>query len=67
MNCHISKEIFDKVVAFVALIILLPIFLVAVLIEIDSKCPVFFMQQNAPYSLCRKRRERAGKALNLLV
>jgi len=59
MNRHISKEIFDKVVALIALIILLPIFLVvAVLIKIDSKGPVFFMQ------------ERAGKrekALTLLV
>jgi lipopolysaccharide/colanic/teichoic acid biosynthesis glycosyltransferase len=40
------KEIFDKVVAFIALIILLPLFLiVAVLIKIDSKGPVFFMQE----------------------
>jgi len=55
----IAKEIFDKVVAFIALIILLPLFLVvAILIKIDSRGPVFFIQ------------ERAGKrekALNLLV
>jgi len=55
----IFKYLFDKVVALIALIILLPIFLVmAVLIKIDSKGPVFFMQ------------ERAGKRekdLNLLV
>jgi len=48
MNRHIIKEIFDKVVAFIALIILLPLFLVvAVLIKIDSKGPVFFMQERA--------------------
>ena len=42
----LSKEIFDKVVAFIALIILSPLFLiVAVLIKIDSKGPVFFMQE----------------------
>jgi undecaprenyl phosphate N,N'-diacetylbacillosamine 1-phosphate transferase len=40
------KEIFDRVVAFVALIILLPIFLVVVLlIKIDSMGPVFFLQE----------------------
>ena len=39
------KEIFDRVVAFIALVILLPLFLVvAVLIKIDSKGPVFFLQ-----------------------
>jgi len=44
----IVKETFDKVVAFIALIILLPLFLVvAVLIKIDSKGPVFFMQERA--------------------
>jgi len=48
MNHHIIKEIFDKVVAFIALIILSPLFLVvAVLIKIDSKGPVFFMQERA--------------------
>ncbi|MEA2015809.1 MAG: sugar transferase [Actinomycetota bacterium] len=42
----IMKKIFDKVVAFIALIILSPLFLiVAVLIKIDSKGPVFFMQE----------------------
>jgi len=47
MRRHIIiKEIFDKVVAFIALIILSPLFLVvAVLIKIDSKGPVFFMQE----------------------
>jgi len=45
---YFLKEIFDKVVAFIALIILLPLFLVvAVLIKIDSKGPVFFMQERA--------------------
>ena len=44
----IVKEIFDKVVALIALIILFPLFLVvAVLIKIDSKGPVFFMQERA--------------------
>jgi len=44
----IVKEIFDKVVALIALIILSPLFLiVAVLIKIDSKGPVFFMQERA--------------------
>jgi len=48
MKNFVIKEIFDKVVAFIALIILLPIFLVvAVLIKIDSKGPVFFMQERA--------------------
>jgi len=59
MNCLLIKEIFDKVVALIALVILLPLFLiVAVLVKIDSKGPVFFMQ------------ERAGKRekdLNILV
>ncbi|MGC8576106.1 MAG: sugar transferase [Caldisericum sp.] len=40
------KEIFDKVVSFFALIILLPLFLfVAILIKLDSKGPVFFLQE----------------------
>jgi len=42
----IAKEIFDKIVSFVALIVLLPIFLVvALLIKLDSKGPVFFLQE----------------------
>jgi lipopolysaccharide/colanic/teichoic acid biosynthesis glycosyltransferase len=42
----IAKEIFDKIVSFVTLIVLLPIFLVvALLIKIDSKGPVFFLQE----------------------
>jgi len=44
----IVKEIFDKVVALIALIILSPLFLiVVVLIKIGSKGPVFFMQERA--------------------
>jgi len=44
----IVKTIFDKVVTLIALIILLPLFLVVtVLIKIDSKGPVFFMQGKA--------------------
>jgi lipopolysaccharide/colanic/teichoic acid biosynthesis glycosyltransferase len=42
----LAKEIFDKIVSFVALIVLLPIFLiVAILIKIDSMGPVFFLQE----------------------
>jgi undecaprenyl phosphate N,N'-diacetylbacillosamine 1-phosphate transferase len=42
----VAKEIFDKVVALIALIILSPLFLVvAILIKIDSKGPVFFLQE----------------------
>jgi len=42
----ILKEIFDKIVSFIVLIVLLPIFLiVAFLIKIDSKGPVFFLQE----------------------
>ena len=42
----IFKYLFDKVVSLIALVILLPLFLVmAVLIKIDSKGPVFFMQE----------------------
>jgi len=42
----VVKEIFDRVVSFIALIVLLPIFLiVAVLIKIDSKGPIFFLQE----------------------
>lgn len=41
----IAKEIFDKIVSFVALLVLLPIFLIAaILIKINSKGPVFFLQ-----------------------
>lgn len=44
--CLLVKEVFDRIVSFVALIVLLPIFLiVALLIKIDSKGPVFFMQE----------------------
>jgi len=40
------KEVFDKIVSFVALLVLMPIFLVvALLIKIDSKGPVFFLQE----------------------
>jgi len=39
------KEIFDRVVSFIALAILLPLFLVvAILIKLDSPGPVFFLQ-----------------------
>ena len=42
----ILKEIFDKIISFVALLVLLPIFLIAaILIKIDSKGPVFFLQE----------------------
>jgi lipopolysaccharide/colanic/teichoic acid biosynthesis glycosyltransferase len=48
INMMIAKEIFDKIVSFVALIVLLPIFLVvALLIKLDSKGPVFFLQERA--------------------
>ncbi len=46
MKKFLAKEIFDRVVAFIALVILLPLFLVvAVLIKVDSKGPVFFLQE----------------------
>lgn len=42
----LAKDCFDKIVSFVALIVLLPIFLVvALLIKIDLKGPVFFLQE----------------------
>jgi len=42
----ILKEIFDKIISFVALLVLLPIFLIAaILIKIDSKGPLFFLQE----------------------
>jgi lipopolysaccharide/colanic/teichoic acid biosynthesis glycosyltransferase len=42
----IAKEIFDKIFSFLALVVLLPIFLiVAILIKLDSKGPVFFSQE----------------------
>jgi len=41
----LAKEIFDRVVSFIALAILLPLFLaVALLIKFDSPGPVFFLQ-----------------------
>jgi len=44
--CLLAKEIFDKIISFVALLVLLPIFLIAaILIKIDSKGPVFFLQE----------------------
>lgn len=40
------KDIFDKIVSFIALLLFLPLFLiVAILIELDSKGPVFFLQE----------------------
>ena len=42
----IAKEIFDKIFSFLALVVLLPIFLiVAILIKIYSKGSVFFLQE----------------------
>jgi len=42
----IAKEIFDKIFSFLALVVLLPIFLiVAILIKIDSKGSMFFLQE----------------------
>ncbi len=42
----LAKEVFDKIVSFIVLIVLLPIFLIiAFLIKIDSKGPVFFLQE----------------------
>ena len=44
----ILKEIFDKTIAIVALIILSPLFIViSVLIKLDSPGPVFFIQERA--------------------
>jgi len=39
------KEVFDKIVSFISLIVLLPIFfVVSLLIKLDSPGPVFFLQ-----------------------
>jgi exopolysaccharide biosynthesis polyprenyl glycosylphosphotransferase len=39
------KEVFDKIVSFISLVVLLPLFLVvAILIKLDSPGPVFFLQ-----------------------
>ena len=39
------KEVFDKIVSFISLVVLLPIFfVVAILIKLDSPGPVFFLQ-----------------------
>ena len=44
----ILKEIFDKTIAIVALIILSPFFIIiSVLIKLDSPGPVFFIQERA--------------------
>jgi len=44
--CLLAKEIFDKILSFLAFVVLLPIFLiVAILIKLDSKGPVFFIQE----------------------
>ncbi len=44
--CLLAKEIFDKILSFLAFVVLLPIFLiVAILIKLDSKGPVFFLQE----------------------
>ncbi|MGC9101146.1 MAG: sugar transferase, partial [Caldisericum sp.] len=42
----VAKDIFDRIVSFVALVVFLPLFLVtAILIKLDSKGPVFFLQE----------------------
>jgi exopolysaccharide biosynthesis polyprenyl glycosylphosphotransferase len=42
------KEVFDKAIALVALIILSPLFIIiSVLIKLDSRGPVFFVQERA--------------------
>lgn len=47
-----SKRAFDLVLAFVALVLLAPLFaLVAALIKLDSKGPVFFRQRRRGYNL----------------
>ena len=44
----IFKEAFDKAIAIVALIILSPLFIIiSVLIKLDSRGPVFFVQERA--------------------
>ena len=45
---NIFKEAFDKTIAIVALIILSPVFIIiSVLIKLDSRGPVFFVQERA--------------------
>ncbi len=45
-NKYFTKEITDKIIASLMLIVLLPVFaIVAIFIKIDSKGPVFFMQR----------------------
>lgn len=43
---NIIKNILDRIIAFVALIVLSPVFLIfAIMIKVESKGPVFFKQQ----------------------
>jgi lipopolysaccharide/colanic/teichoic acid biosynthesis glycosyltransferase len=44
----LSKELFDRIISIIALIILLPyFFIIAILIKLDSKGPIFFLQERA--------------------
>ena len=55
------KWCFDRIVAFLGLIVLFPIlFIIAILIKIDSKGPIFFMQwrigkNGKPFRICKFR------------
>ena len=45
-NCFLIKEVFDKVISFLALFILaIPFLIVAIAIKVDSRGPVFFLQE----------------------
>lgn len=58
------KWCFDRIVAFVGLVVLfLPLFVVAIMIKIDSRGPVFFMQKRIgkggkPFYICKFRTMR---------
>ena len=58
------KWCFDRIVAFVGLVVLfLPLFVVAIMIKIDSRGPVFFMQKRKgkggkPFHICKFRTMR---------
>jgi len=42
----VLKEIFDRIVSFFALVILLPLFfIIAIIVKLDSKGPFFFVQE----------------------
>ena len=55
------KWCFDRIVAFIGLVVLfLPLLVIAILIKIDSKGPVFFLQKRIgkdgkPFSICKFR------------